>query len=105
MPFEKGQGGRRKGVPNKLTAEVKERLQEVIEMNIDELKKVHSRLTPAERISFVNSTLKYIIPTLRQVDTTIDFVGELESQISEMTREDLINIAHILKRGIDEKDN
>lgn len=105
MPFQKGQGGRKKGIPNQITAEVKEKLKQIIELNIDELKKVHGRLTPSERISFISSTLKYIMPTLRQVDTTIDVVSELEGQLNELSREELISIAHIIKRGIDGKDS
>ena len=56
-------GGRTKGTPNKVTAQIKEILSDVLK---NELKKINSEtLTIKDRIELVKVILPYIIPRLQ----------------------------------------
>ena len=61
-------GGRQKGTPNKLTLEVKQRIKRVLEGALDSLDL--ERCTNAERIKLIEIGLKYIIPSLKQIENT-----------------------------------
>ena len=59
-------GGRKKGVPNKLTAEVKEKIKHLLDGAIDSIDL--SECTTAERIRLIEIGLRYTLPTMKQVD-------------------------------------
>jgi hypothetical protein len=59
-------GGRQKGTPNKLTAEIKERLAAIISEATDNLKL--EDCSSAEKIRLIEVGLKYLLPTMKQVD-------------------------------------
>tara|TARA_B100001564_G_C20615571_1_gene659732 strand:- start:905 stop:1168 length:264 start_codon:yes stop_codon:yes gene_type:complete len=59
-------GGRKKGTPNKLTAEVKEKVQSLLDGAIDSIDL--SKCTIAERIRLIEIGLRYTLPTMKQVE-------------------------------------
>ena len=59
-------GGRKKGVPNKLTAEVKKKVQSLLDGAIDSIDL--SECTTAERIRLIEIGLRYTLPTMKQVE-------------------------------------
>ena len=59
-------GGRKKGTPNKLTAEVKEKVQSFLDGAIDSIDL--SECTTAERIRLIEIGLRYTLPTMKQVE-------------------------------------
>jgi len=59
-------GGRKKGVPNKLTAEVKEKIKHLLDGAIDSIDL--SECTIAERIRLIEIGLRYTLPTMKQVE-------------------------------------
>jgi len=59
-------GGRKKGVPNKLTAEVKKKIQSLLDGAIDSIDL--SECTIAERIRLIEIGLRYTLPTMKQVE-------------------------------------
>ena len=59
-------GGRKKGVPNKLTAEVKEKIKHLLDGAIDSIDL--SKCTTAERIRLIEIGLRYTLPTMKQVE-------------------------------------
>jgi len=61
-------GGRQKGTPNKITAEVKEKIQSVVEESLESLD-LHL-CTNAERIKLIEIGLKYLLPTMKQIENT-----------------------------------
>ena len=70
MPFTKNDKnintqGRKKGVPNKTTAEVKTLLINVFENNLSEIHKQQDKLTLNERITLNKTLLAYILPTIK----------------------------------------
>ena len=59
-------GGRKKGTPNKLTAEVKEKIKHLLDGAIDSIDL--SKCTAAERIRLIEIGLRYTLPTMKQVE-------------------------------------
>ena len=61
---------RPKGSPNKITAEIKERLSQVI---VDAMSSIDiDSMTQNEKLKLIQIGLTYIIPRLKQVDNTED---------------------------------
>ena len=70
MPFTKNDKnintqGRKKGVPNKTTIEVKTLLINVFENNLIEIDKQQDKLTLNERITLNKTLLSYVLPTIK----------------------------------------
>lgn len=65
-------GGRKKGTPNKTTAEIREKYQTLISESIDKLKEDIEALDPKDRIKAILELSKFVIPTLKATDLTID---------------------------------
>ena len=53
-------GGRKKGTPNKISSQVKEKLFQVIDETIDSLD--ISQMRPSEKIKLIQIGIQYIIP-------------------------------------------
>ena len=58
--------GRKLGVPNKITAEVKEKLSNILDEAIDSID--IKTMTKAERLKLIQISIQYIIPRLKQVE-------------------------------------
>ena len=71
--FQKGEGGRPKGIPNKITADLREWINSFIEGNRDQIKEDWKTLSPKERILFFEKLLKYVLPTLQAVQMETEF--------------------------------
>ncbi len=59
-------GGRKKGVPNKLTAEVKEKIKHLLDGAIDSIEL--NECTIAERIRLIEIGFRYTLPAMKQVE-------------------------------------
>jgi hypothetical protein len=59
-------GGRKAGTPNKLTAEVKKKVQSLLDGAIDSIDL--SECTIAERIRLIEIGLRYTLPNMKQVE-------------------------------------
>tara|TARA_A100001011_G_scaffold381340_1_gene449736 strand:+ start:1096 stop:1359 length:264 start_codon:yes stop_codon:yes gene_type:complete len=59
-------GGRKKGTPNKLTAEVKEKIKYLLDGAIDSIDL--NKCTIAERIRLIEIGLRYTLPTMKQIE-------------------------------------
>ena len=57
---------RKKGIPNKITAKVKERLSTILEEAMDSID--IKTMTKAERLKLIQISLQYVIPRLKQVE-------------------------------------
>ena len=83
---------RPKGSPNKITAEIKERLSEVI-MNAMSTLDIDS-MTQNEKLKLIQIGLTYIIPRLKQVEDISDemptnFQIEIIDSLSKYSNEEL----------------
>lgn len=71
MPFIKGKSGnhqgRKHGVPNKTTKEMKEILKTVLEENLAYLNSVQDQLTIQDRIALIKTMLPYTNPKLSSI--------------------------------------
>ncbi|MDB4024322.1 hypothetical protein N9464_03725 [Flavobacteriaceae bacterium] len=81
--------GRPAGSPNKLTAEIKEKLANILDEAINSLD--IKTMTKSERLKLIQITLQYVLPRLKQVKEDADDmpthfqieVIESRSQLSE----------------------
>ena len=84
--------GRKLGVPNKITAEVKEKLANILDEAIDSID--IKTMTKAERIKLIQIGLQYVIPRLKQVenveeDIPRNFQIEIIDRLSKKTDKEL----------------
>ena len=84
--------GRISGVPNKVTAKVKERLTTILEECMDSID--IKTMTKAERIKLIQIGLQYVIPRLKQVenveeDIPRNFQIEIIDRLSKKTDKEL----------------
>jgi hypothetical protein len=70
--FKKGvsgnPNGRKKGVPNKATKELRETFKELLHSNLPKIQKDIDSLKPIERVTIIIQIAKFILPTLKAVD-------------------------------------
>ena len=55
-------GGRTKGTPNKVTATMREWLQDLIDENTELLKEDFKNLEPKDRMTFITQIMPYLVP-------------------------------------------
>jgi hypothetical protein len=61
-------GGRKKGEPNKITADIRDKFQMLVEGNLKQLQSDFDMLKPAERVKYTLEMAKFCLPTLKAVD-------------------------------------
>jgi hypothetical protein len=59
-------GGRRKGTPNKATADLRVWVAELIDSNLEQIEADLKTLEPKERCLFIEKLLPYVIPKKRE---------------------------------------
>lgn len=79
--FNKGQGGRKKGVPNKTTGTLRQWISKFVEDNTEQFQGDWLALEPKERVIMYEKLLKYSIPSLQAVSTDIRFEDMTEAQL------------------------
>lgn len=67
-------GGRVKGTPNVLTSELRERLKDFLNSEIDNLSRedILSKLTLSERLTFITKILPYVLPKVEPINGDYD---------------------------------
>ena len=86
--------GRKLGVPNKITAEVKEKLANILDEAIDSID--IKTMTKAERLKLIQISIQYVIPRLKQVEEVTDempreFQIEIIDSLSKYSNKELDN--------------
>ena len=76
MPFIKedkriNKAGRPKGSKNKATNEIRDKFQELIESNYEQLEKDLKTLRASERVKAIIDLAKFILPTLKATEVDI----------------------------------
>jgi hypothetical protein len=98
MPFEKGKdktGGRTKGISNKSTSRIREAYTNLLEGNLEQLKKDFAELEPEKRIKLFLDMSKYIIPTLKA--TELDLGDDLKDTLKFTAEEREKRILELIK--------
>lgn len=72
MALRKKTGGRDKGTLNKTTAELREKFTLLIESNFNKLQTDIDLLEPKDRIKTILELTKFVIPTLKATDLTVE---------------------------------
>jgi len=62
--------GRKAGVPNKTTAQVREALHNLLNENLERMRDDLNRMPPAMRVKLLLEMAKFVIPTYKAVDIT-----------------------------------
>jgi DNA primase catalytic subunit len=67
-------GGREMGTPNKITKDIRESYQLLIENNLEQIETDLKELTPKERIEVLIKLSEYVIPKLNKVESNVDSI-------------------------------
>ena len=94
--FQKGEGGRPKGVPNKVTTDLRQWITTFLEGEFEQLVNDWKSLEPKDRIVMFEKLLKYALPTLQSTSLTTDFERLTDQQIDTII-ENLKTASHDTK--------
>ena len=83
---------RKKGIPNKITSKVKDKLSDIVNDALDYLDL--ETFSKAERLKLIQIGLQYVIPRLKQVEEVTDempreFQIEIIDRISQVSDKEL----------------
>ncbi|MFI0490059.1 hypothetical protein [Flavobacterium sp.] len=83
MKLDKWQQGLKQGRPagsvNKTTAEIRERFQNLVSNNLEQLDNDLKTLKPLQRLKMIIELLKFVVPTLKATELTTG--GEMQTVI------------------------
>jgi len=85
-------GGRKKGVPNKTTKEIRESFQCFVEDNVDNFQEWLDRVAetnPAKAIELVNNMSEYILPKLSRSEIKAEIEVTDEVDLSKFSTSEL----------------
>lgn len=85
--FQKGEGGRPKGSPNKITAELRDWINRFVHDNKQQIQQDFDSLEPKERIMIFEKLLKYALPALQATTVTTDFERLSDEQLDRIIEE------------------
>ena len=79
MPFVKGKSGningRKKGVPNKTTGQLREAIQMLVESNLEHVQAIFNDLEPKDKLKFLTDLLPFVLPKLQNTDINATIEG------------------------------
>ena len=84
-------GGRRKGTPNKITSNIREWLEKLINKNRLQIERDIKVLEPKERLQILEKFMSYTTPKMKSIETRVDFNQltneQLDYVINELTKD------------------
>ena len=95
MPFDKGHekiGGRPKGVPNKMTADLKSRIAQIVQDGFDAIESDLAELEPKDRVGAYLKMLEYLLP--RQLESKIDVSRLSDDEVEALLNRALNKVNH-----------
>ena len=98
MGLRKGQtnnkAGRPKGVPNKITADLKQRIENILDAQFSDEKITSDlkQMEPQQRLQLFTRLLEFCVPKMRASDITLD----IGAQIDGMSDSDLIRLCEMI---------
>lgn len=87
MARGKKTGGRQPGAPNKVTASMKDWIQQLIDGNRNQLEADLKALDPKERWQVIEKLMTYTIPKMQSVDAKVDLNNLSDNQLDHIINE------------------
>ena len=82
-------GGRKKGTPNKSTnTELKTAIEEVSIRSIKSLLEDFDSLTTQDKVKIISTSLKYVLPQLKSVETTLDTSDNIPKWVTQILNDE-----------------
>jgi hypothetical protein len=98
--FQKGEGGRPKGKPNKITGELRSWICNFIFQNKDQIQTDFDSLTPRDRVALFEKLLRYALPVLQTTTLSTDFDKMTDTQLDHIIDE----LKQTIQNGQEAKD-
>lgn len=92
--FAKGQSGnpagRKKGTPNKVTAELRDVIKNFLEGHFVEVETIWTKASPKDKLAFYRDLLPFVIPKMQNINADINFEqlseGDLDKIIDKLIK-------------------
>lgn len=82
-------GGRRRGTPNRNTAELKEALRAFVDKNIDQLQEDFDQLDAEKRLTFFEKIVRMVLPPPVNADSlTVEQMEEIISYLEKKKKDE-----------------
>ena len=78
--------GRPKGVPNKITGDLRQSIQSFLDANWCNVQKEFDQLESRDKLLFIDKLLKYALPTLQATTLTTDLQTLSDEQLDILTQ-------------------
>jgi hypothetical protein len=85
--FQKGEGGRPKGTPNRITAELRDWISSFIHDNKEQIQEDFNSLSPRDRVVLFEKLLKYALPVLQTTTLQTDFERMTDAELDKIIDE------------------
>lgn len=85
--FQKGEGGRPKGRPNRITSELRDWISCFIHDNKQKIQEDFNSLTPRDRVVLFEKLLKYALPALQSTTLITDFERMTDQELDYVIEE------------------
>lgn len=79
--------GRPKGTPNKVTTELKEWVNKLIDDNREQLEKDLKHLYPQERWRVMEKLMSYVLPKVQRVEAKVDLDKLSDEQVDKIVNQ------------------
>lgn len=91
-------GGRKAGIPNKTTAEMRKILQSFLSRKFSELDNIFNELEPKDKVNAIIKMLPYLLP--KQTETSFKNTSTPpEQDLSKLTDEELHKLIEITEKA------
>ena len=92
-------GGRKAGIPNRTTQEMRDFLQSFLSRKFDDLDEAFEMLEPKDKISAIVKMLPYLLPRQMQMDLNATHTQEVKHDLSKLSTEELLEFLELIEKS------